>query len=98
MGDAFFLAVFKEGVPPEVAERAHGLVDGRAYKLLSNSLLISLPDRSAHSVLVMLVPDYDLVEDPIAVVVFKLDGSYSGNYYKSLWDWLEEIPKSAVRS
>lgn len=25
-----------------------------------------------------------------AGVVFKLNGSYAGHYYKSLWDWLDE--------
>ena len=98
MGNSFFLVVFEGGIPPEVEERVNRLEDARVYRLQSNSLLLNLPDMPTHSVLVALMPDYDLDEDQITVVAFKLDGSYSGNYYKSLWDWLEEIPKTAVRS
>lgn len=96
MDDDLFIAVFDDDVPDDVIERAQALQGGRVHTLASNLLLISLPGSTANPIVRMLVPEYDLTEDPTAIVVFKLNGSYSGYYHRSLWDWLESSPKGAV--
>ena len=96
MDDDLFIAVFDGEVPPSVVERAQELDDVRVHELAANLLLVSVPDATSHSLVRMLMPEYDLTEDPGAVVVFKLNGSYTGYYHRSLWDWLDGVPSRKI--
>ena len=94
--DDLFIVVFDEDVPRSIMERAEVLAD-RVHKLADNVLLISFPDLTTQGLVRVLVPDYDQ-NDPATMAVFELNGSYSGYYYKSLWNWLRETRNRAVHS
>ena len=90
MANELFMAVFKKSAPSDIVKRARKLEDGGAHKVAPNVLLINHPSSSSEDLLKKLVPDFDENEDPTALVVFKLNGSYSGYYNKSLWNWLDD--------
>jgi hypothetical protein len=80
-----FAAFFQGGIPSDFVEKAGSLSTGEPYRLSDNILLFqSYVDN----------PQY--LRDPLGIdasttgVLFKLNGSYSGYFSQSLWDWLKE--------
>ena len=98
MDNDLFVAVFEGEVPVDVEDRAQRMVSSQVHRLAPNILLISSPSVDSNAIVRGLIPEYDLTEDPTVCVVFKLNGSYSGYFRKSLWNWLDTAQAIAERS
>ena len=80
-----FAAFFRDGIPADFEKRVNGLASGQPYRLSENLLLfLSHVDNPQY------LRDPLGIDESTAGVLLKLNGSYSGYFSKSLWDWLEE--------
>ena len=96
MVDSLFIAVIEDGAPKEakqqIIERGTSIPSSAAHKLANNVLLINCQDINANVLKKLLLPNLDKSdeEDVPAVMIFKLNGTVAGYYYKSAWEWLDE--------
>lgn len=91
-----YLVIFEEAIASEVKERAKSSdsTDG-IFELSDRALLVRSP-----------ISDPKYLSAPLGLseeagsanvgVAFKLDGSYFGHYYESLWDWLKKAREVGV--
>ena len=83
---SLYVAVFDGPVAAQIeAELGSSSLVADTYRLSESVLLISSPS-SAPGVLSGAIE----MSDGRVGVVFKLNGSYQGHFYTSLWDWLSE--------
>ena len=85
-----FLVVFEEAIPSGVKERAETAFSAEGvFPLSENALLVRTATENPQA----LSDVFGLADDEGAAhvgVIFRLNGSYYGHYYESLWDWLKK--------
>ena len=91
-----FLVIFEEAIASEEKEQAKSSFSaGGVFELSDRILLVQTPISDPKS-LSMSFGLSDEAGSSNVGVVFKLDGSYYGHYYSSLWDWLKKAREVGV--
>ena len=81
---ALFIAVFEEPIAKSDLETIKQLFE--VYQLNPQTVVLYAPDLMPATVPSNL---FDFGSEKPGVV-FKLNGSWAGHYYKDLWEWLKE--------
>lgn len=86
-----FLVIFDEAIASEAKERAtpHVPTEG-IYQLSDHVLLVRSPIDDSKYVGAFFGLDGSPNNTDQVGVIFRLNGSYYGNYYTGLWDWLKK--------
>ena len=91
-----FLVIFEEAIAAAAKEQAQSsFSSGGVFELSDRILLVQTPISDPKS----LSASFGLSDEAGTSnvgVVFKLDGSYYGHYYSSLWDWLKKAREVGV--
>lgn len=90
-----FIIFYEDDVPSEIVERAQGLFKDGILSLSSRVLLV----RTYADDPGILSTAFDLsgTETPPKIgIIFKLNGSFAGNYYPNVWDWLKDAREQTV--
>ena len=80
-----FAVFFQGGIPGGFEEKVGGFSSSEPYRLSDDLLLFQSHEDNPERLRVPLGIDGGTVG-----VLLKLNGSYSGYFTKSLWDWLKE--------
>lgn len=91
-----FLVIFEEAIPAEIKERAEMVFTAEGVFQLSDHVLLV---RTATENPQALSDVFGLADDEGSAnvgVIFRLNGSYYGHYYASLWDWLKQAREVRV--
>ncbi len=83
-GKGLFIAVFEEPTPDVALERARAVSEEDVYQLSDHAVLLRGYYGSAKALAKTLG-----MQEPTTGIVLRLNGSYSGYHYQSLWDWLD---------
>ena len=86
-----FLVIYDEAVASKYDKLAvpHSAIEG-IYKVSDHVLLIQTPIDEAKHLGTFFGLDGEPNDDADVGVIFKLNGSYYGNYFSELWDWLRK--------
>ena len=90
-----FLAIYDEEIAAEIKEQASSKFppDG-IYQLSGHILLVSSPINDSKYVSTLLgFPEGDVPSN--VGIVFRLNGSYYGNYYSLFWDWIKKAREAS---
>ena len=80
-----FAAFFRDSIPADFEEKIGDLSTGEPYRLSDTLLLFQSPVDNPQFLREALQ-----IGESKAGVVLKLNGSYSGHFSRSLWEWLRE--------
>ncbi len=91
-----YLVFFEEAIASEVKEQAESSdsLDG-VFELSDHALLVQSPISNPQYLSAPLGLSDEAGSANVGVV-FKLNGSYYGHYYDSLWDWLKKAREVGV--
>ena len=90
-----FIVVYEDETPAEILGKADALFGNGVLQLSDRVLLVRayIDDPAQLSTALEVSGE----TDPSKVgVVFKLNGSYAGNHYRNVWNWLKEARGQAV--
>ncbi len=76
-----FIVIFDEAAPLDEIAKKFG--DQNTYAFSDNTVAIKAP--SPHTADIRTKMD---AEDDLIMLVLKLNGTYSGHYYKRFWNWM----------
>ena len=89
-----FVALFEEEISPEILEDAKS-ISGRCIPVSERVLLIRNQGDNPSTISDVLNLDGETQASNVGVV-FRLDDSHSGYYYRDLWNWVKEARRMAV--
>ena len=90
-----FIVVYEDEAPADILAKAEALYGNGVLPLSDRVLLVRayLDDPAGLSTALEVSGETDSSK---VGVVFKLNGSYAGNHYRNVWDWLAEARGQAV--
>ena len=90
-----FVALFEEEISPEILEDAKKHFGDGLFQFSERVLLIRNQGDNPSTISDVLNLDGETQASNVGVV-FRLDDSHSGYYYRDLWNWVKEARRLAV--